>query len=338
MEADQDHVKINVKAFLEDFIRGTSDDELREKYRLKRSQLTPLVSKLKQLGRISDADFSRRAENLAIRFGDPSGPPRRENELGLPVDLDTGLVLHCPACGAPVERNEDQCEYCNAHLDFSLKGKTVNCPHCFAKIAAESRFCMHCAKPVPETREQGTLLPDRVCPRCETAMQASKIGEFSVVSCPQCTGFFVPSEIFEMMQDNSKRVIFSNSGLHRDALDLKSEVRYVRCPVCRKMMNRVNFARISGVIVDSCREHGIWFDPGELEKIMEFIAQGGLQKARQADIERVKADEQIARIRSIAPGGVEASGTRNWGNFEETHNEVTLTDVVGWIGQLLRRG
>jgi len=182
------------------------------------------------------------------------------------------------------------------------------------------------------------MLPDRLCPRCGTAMEAREIGDFSVTSCPRCSGFFVPSEVFEMMQDTSGRVVVSNAGLHREPLKPEGEVRYVRCPVCRKMMNRVNFARISGVIVDACRQHGIWFDPGELEKIMEFVAAGGLQKARKAEVEQLKAEEQIARIRESSSRVGEPSWSGTWGNVEDNQNDPALTEVVGWIRELFRRG
>ena len=49
------------------------------------------------------------------------------------------------------------------------------------------------------------------------------------------------------------------------------EIRYRPCPVCRQLMNRFNFARSSGVILDSCKPHGIWFDPDELRRIVAFI-------------------------------------------------------------------
>ena len=42
-------------------------------------------------------------------------------------------------------------------------------------------------------------------------------------------------------------------------------------------MNRVNFARCSGVIVDVCRGHGTWFDRDELSGIVQFIRGGGLE-------------------------------------------------------------
>ncbi len=35
---------------------------------------------------------------------------------------------------------------------------------------------------------------------------------------------------------------------------------YRPCPVCTRLMNRVNFGRRSGVLIDRCRAHGSWFD------------------------------------------------------------------------------
>ena len=41
-------------------------------------------------------------------------------------------------------------------------------------------------------------------------------------------------------------------------------------------MNRRNFGRTSGVIVDCCGAHGTWFDADELERVGKFVAAGGL--------------------------------------------------------------
>ena len=59
-----------------------------------------------------------------------------------------------------------------------------------------------------------------------------------------------------------------------------SKVKYVPCPECSQLMNRMNFARCSGVIVDVCKNHGTWFDREELSRIIQFIRDGGLTAAR----------------------------------------------------------
>jgi Zn-finger nucleic acid-binding protein len=43
------------------------------------------------------------------------------------------------------------------------------------------------------------------------------------------------------------------------------------------------------VIVDVCREHGTWFDRDELRRIVEFIRDGGFDKARAREMEDLEA-------------------------------------------------
>ncbi len=64
-------------------------------------------------------------------------------------------------------------------------------------------------------------------------------------------------------------------------------VSYIACPVCKQLMNRVNFAHCSNVVVDVCRTHGTWFDRDELRRIVEFIRAGGLEMER---------DRQLAEL------------------------------------------
>jgi len=88
------------------------------------------------------------------------------------------------------------------------------------------------------------------------------------------------------------------------------------------MMNRVNFGRLSGIIVDVCKGHGTYLDAGELHRIVQFIQGGGLERARLRQIEELKEQERKARdaearaardrAKANAYGGV--SGWDNW-NF-----------------------
>jgi Zn-finger nucleic acid-binding protein len=57
-------------------------------------------------------------------------------------------------------------------------------------------------------------------------------------------------------------------------------VRYVPCPICKKTLNRVNFGRQSGVVIDVCKTDGVWFERGELRSVLAFIDSGGLERAR----------------------------------------------------------
>jgi Zn-finger nucleic acid-binding protein len=59
-------------------------------------------------------------------------------------------------------------------------------------------------------------------------------------------------------------------------------VRYRPCPVCKALMNRSQYGKYSRVIVDTCKQHGVWLDEGELSQILEWVRGGGLDQSRKA--------------------------------------------------------
>nr|WP_281412593.1 zf-TFIIB domain-containing protein [Geomobilimonas luticola] len=84
-------------------------------------------------------------------------------------------------------------------------------------------------------------------------------------------------------------------------------VSYVKCPVCAKIMNRINFGTKSGVIVDRCKEHGVWLDGGELRHLFEWMKAGGklLDQERQEERKKAEAErerEERNRIARIPEG------------------------------------
>src|SRR6266704_3427907 len=79
-------------------------------------------------------------------------------------------------------------------------------------------------------------------------------------------------------------------------VELEKNIRYVPCPVCHQLMNRVNFAHCSNVIVDVCAKHGTWFDKDELRCIVEFIRSGCLEQARFREMEEL--EERRRRLKA----------------------------------------
>ena len=51
------------------------------------------------------------------------------------------------------------------------------------------------------------------------------------------------------------------------------------------MMHRRNFGRRSGVVIDTCKDHGVWFDAHELERILRWIRDGGEARSRKRTAE-----------------------------------------------------
>ena len=46
------------------------------------------------------------------------------------------------------------------------------------------------------------------------------------------------------------------------------------CPVCAGPLKRHVFSFDSGVVVDRCRNHGLWLDDGELASLLDYLSKG----------------------------------------------------------------
>ncbi len=198
-------------------------------------------------------------------------------------------ALNCPNCGAAVSSDRSKCEFCRSRL------KTVGCPSCLGLMFLGSKFCTHCGNKAQAVE----LLGDQEsgdCPRCKVRLQSLKIDAVSIRECERCGGFWSDVETFEKLcastEQQASVLGFIGSYVHPDANP--SKISYVPCPDCRQLMNRSNFARSSGVIIDTCKRHGVWFDAAELPQILEFINSGGL--ARQRVKEKISLEEERARL------------------------------------------
>lgn len=95
---------------------------------------------------------------------------------------------------------------------------------------------------------------------------------------------------------------------------IDTQVRYLTCPQCGKLMNRMNYAGRSGIVVGICRAHGIWLDRDEMRQIVEFIRTGGLDRARENEIEQLQrerraldTEHRIANINDSSLTGLSAN-------------------------------
>jgi Zn-finger nucleic acid-binding protein len=187
-------------------------------------------------------------------------------------------------CGAPASSDATCCEHCGARL------ATVACPSCFSLIFQGAKFCSHCGAKVDRT-EVSTESKSK-CPRCKTDMDAVVIGKTHLRECPKCEGIWADSDSLQEIcadREDQAAVLGMPTLLQAGApVDLEANIRYLPCPVCSTLMNRVNFARCSGVVVDVCRQHGTWFDKDELRRIVEFIRAGGFEKERLREIDELQ--------------------------------------------------
>ncbi len=157
----------------------------------------------------------------------------------------------CEFCSAPLPKNSNICLYCNERNDIDLRGE----------------------------KQRVNLRPNerRDCPVCNIPLTTVNVGvktALFIESCESCYGLFFDNlELEELIKS---RVKPSSNINYKKILDLNNNPRYVdivtyrHCPVCKGVMNRVNYDKRSGVIMDVCKQHGIWLDPGELTHILEY--------------------------------------------------------------------
>jgi Zn-finger nucleic acid-binding protein len=195
-------------------------------------------------------------------------------------------TARCPGCGAPADAESARCEYCGAAL------ATVTCPGCFARMFIGSRFCGRCGAEAIRTQvdDDGPLS----CPRCSEELQALALGTTSVHECSACGGLWLSPVSMQKLVDVREAhasVVSVLAARVPTAPTAPETVRYIPCPKCKSLMNRVNFAKSSGVVIDVCKADGVWLDRGELQRVVGFVESGGLAIARDHERERL-VDEQ----------------------------------------------
>jgi len=230
--------------------------------------------------------------------------------------------LSCPTCGAPAaDPNAVRCDYCGSTLT------TVACPKCFGTMFAGMDFCPHCGAKADRTIIEGG--PTLACPGCKSDMRNVAVGDTAMHECPQCSSLWLDAPTFSKLcvsrEERGAVIAFVDVGKAQPQTLTVSNaaVRYVPCPVCRRMMNRQNFGRRSGVIVDVCKGHGVWFEAHELQAVLAFIESGGFEKAR-AEAEAEKTAEQVKLQKQFEQSG------KAWMQIDIT---TTRKYAIGKAGQ-----
>lgn len=163
--------------------------------------------------------------------------------------------------------------------------ETKKCEHCGKDINVRYTICPLCGGHLHEMIKP---LPP-VCPRCKKSLVVHLADGEEYDLCPECGGLWLDRGEFRLVtrEYDVYKGDFKGEYVREP---IKDPLEYIPCVRCGKMMNRKNFARISGVIIDECGNHGVWLDFGELEKIRHFIADGGLEEAQDREIEQTRSE------------------------------------------------
>lgn len=210
-------------------------------------------------------------------------------------------MANCNSCSAPLPHDSLQCEYCGTLNDIDLSGV--------------HRYTTH----EPES--------SRLCPRCNVALRTIDLnveGRFLIERCDSCLGlFFDPNEL-EALLDATVRNVFTVNRSELGAVigssgSFDHGVTYLKCPVCSQIMSRVNFGARSGVVVDRCKEHGVWLDAGELRQLFNWTKAGGriLDQERREQRKNEEASQEKERSRPVTGGDV---------TFDHHGTTITIDD------------
>ncbi|MCP3915557.1 MAG: hypothetical protein GY711_08390 [bacterium] len=183
-------------------------------------------------------------------------------------------AMRCAHCGAPVSAQDETCGHCTARLSAASRLATTLCPECFTRLEESARVCSHCAVEISPNR-LSALPHGTVCPRCEGELANRFLGDWDLIECQACQGVWVTPEIFDRLCTKSSQNASSLAPARSRVVVVAPDVvAYVPCVQCSQLMTRRQFqwsGRSAGVVIDLCREHGIWLDAGELRRVLDFV-------------------------------------------------------------------
>lgn len=196
-------------------------------------------------------------------------------------------ALACGQCGAAAAEGARVCVYCRAALF------TRHCGACYHANLPDADHCQGCGRPLGLAPEP---MPDTLaCPSCRTPAQAIATGEAGDLhACAACGGQFLEHPTLRALLEEHSRVPSFERTPRVTIPPASVAIRYLPCPICSTLMNRKNFGDHSGVVVDVCRAHGVWFDAGELPRVLAFVERGGLQEAARREAERRREESRAA--------------------------------------------
>lgn len=216
-------------------------------------------------------------------------------------------VVRCSSCGAPREGEAATCRFCGSEYTLHERDLHTICPGCFARISDRARYCHHCAVPISPQGTAGEEVEES-CPVCGAGrhLVSRALGgrRVTVLECGHCAGLWVGKEVFQELEKQARE---KSSALLAEGPGpvpplpgaLQEGPLYRPCVVCGQLMQRRNYGRRSGVILDLCHEHGLWFDAGELDQALRWVRNGGLAAAERIATEQRSEEERRQRFRQL---------------------------------------
>jgi len=112
------------------------------------------------------------------------------------------------------------------------------------------------------------------CPVCNEPLIILESEQVEVDHCVSCRGVWLDSGELELLLEGLRG---KNELLHSFQSVKNSQEPQKKCPICSRKMERVLCG--GEIVIDRCKSgDGLWFDLGELERIVRIGSFGGSTK------------------------------------------------------------
>ncbi len=106
------------------------------------------------------------------------------------------------------------------------------------------------------------------CPMCKEPMIVLELNEVEIDHCISCGGIWLDAGELELLLEDS---ILKDKLLTSFEVERNTKEKSRRCPICLKKMEKILCGTDKKILIDKCRKNdGIWFDAGELNKVIEM--------------------------------------------------------------------
>ena len=114
------------------------------------------------------------------------------------------------------------------------------------------------------------------CPACKAPLVVVERESIEVDWCPDCHGVWFDAGELELLAEKAGRKL--EPGMIGRPAGKVGEARR-RCPRCRRKMEKAAPAGDDALLLDRCRDHGLWFDAGELGSLLRGLEGQGEEAA-----------------------------------------------------------
>lgn len=258
------------------------------------------------------------------------------NLLTVPsVKIHDAAVVRCTSCGGSRGKDKEPfCRYCGSSFTLHERDLNTICPHCMTRISSKAHFCHSCATPIVADTDDfiATNMP---CPCCDGSNLHSrnmKSDAFNVKECDRCAGLWLTADVFRHLENKTQKE--AASGVQAQATEhdygrsevINPENFYKKCPQCHVVMHRRNYAKSSGIVVDVCAKHGMWFDIHELDEILNFIRSGLLLKQQEKSARLAKLETKKAKT---AP--MQGTNPSHNSTYDIAGSGNVFAEIIDWL-------